>query len=99
MKKMVVQYPTDAQRRLFDKMLYYALVEMRTLAREGRLEQADDLADTFHNLPILIHADDFSFVSFRQNLETYHRKYPYDEERCMFDYLEMYRKVLVSEDF
>lgn len=96
---MSIQYPTEKQIHLLDQMLYNALVEIQELARQGRLDQVADLADAFHNLPVVMHSDHFSFAEFRRYLANYHRKYPVSEGHCLYNYLELFQKVLASEDF
>lgn len=67
-------------------MLTCALVEIRALGYQGRLEQATDLADAFHNLPAHLWSEDFSFSFFRLFLQSYQQKYP---EEVTFNYIAM----------
>jgi hypothetical protein len=67
--------PTDEQKKKLCHMLYMALLEIRTAGWDGRAQQAADLADAFHNLPIGLWHDDFSLDYFRQFLESYRQKY------------------------
>jgi len=57
-------------------MLFMALLEMRAAGWAGKAQQAADLADAFHNLPIGMWHDDFSLEFFRKFLESYRQKYP-----------------------
>ena len=57
-------------------MLYMALLEIRAAGWDGRAQQAADLADAFHNLPMGLWHHDFSLDFFHQFLESYRHKYP-----------------------
>lgn len=83
--------PTEWERQQLCQMLFYALIEMRGLGRFGKDEQVGDLADAFHNLPVYLWSEEFSFSFFRQFLESYHRRYP--ERSEIFDYLAMLDKI------
>ena len=67
---------TVEQRRKLCQMLFMALLEMRAAGWAGKAQQAADLADAFHNLPIGMWHDDFSLEFFRKFLESYRQKYP-----------------------
>ncbi len=56
---------TDQQKRQLGRMLQLAFCEIRLLGWDGKAEQAADLADAFHNLPVDMWLADFSLVSFR----------------------------------
>ncbi len=96
---MDVRRPTEKQILLLDEMLTCALSEIRSLAMAGNAEQAAALADAFHNLPVVMHSEQFSFVHFRQDLDRYVRSYPFSEGKSTYDYLEMYQRVLLSTEF
>lgn len=83
--------PTEHERQQLCRMLYYALLEIRALGHEGKSEQAHSLADAFHNLPVYLWSDAFSFSFFRQFLESYHRMYPARSD--LFDYLKMLDQI------
>jgi len=70
------QLPTDEQKRKLCHMLYMALLEIRAAGWDGRAQQAADLADAFHNLPMGLWHHDFSLDFFHQFLESYRHKYP-----------------------
>ena len=82
--------PTDAERRSLAKLMYIAFCELRALALDRQTEQAKDLAEAFHNVPLLMHSADFSFKTFRDFLEHYQRKY---ERSAQFNYLEEWEKL------
>lgn len=88
--------PTDAQRRQLCEMMHHAFVEMRLLGWVGKPEQAADLADAFHNLPVEMWRDDFSFQLFRDAfLSAYQQKYP---EGRIRDYVAMLDEISASGD-
>lgn len=70
------QLPTDEQKEKLCHMLFMALLEIRQAGWSGRAQQAADLADAFHDLPIGLWQADFSLDVFRQFLESYRQKYP-----------------------
>jgi|GEM_PF-4235817 len=51
----------DRQRRELNKLVYLVLVEIRALLWTDRAEQATALAEAFHNLPLFLYSDQFSF--------------------------------------
>jgi hypothetical protein len=71
-------------------MLFNALLEIRGLGSEGKAQQAADLADAFHNLPVYLWSDEFSLSIFRHFLEAYQQMYP---ERGSFDYVKMLDEI------
>ena len=87
--------PTQQQRQNPGKMLSYALPEIRGLGNSSKAEQAADLADAFHNLPVYLWSDDFSLVVFREFLQEYQRKYP---ETGSYDYLAMLDEVMGKKE-
>ncbi|MGH9753461.1 MAG: hypothetical protein ACREA2_11815 [Blastocatellia bacterium] len=82
---------TEHQRQELCKILFNALLEIRMLGREGKAEQAADIADAFHNLPIYLWSDKFSLSLFRRFLEEYQQKY--SERRMGFDYVKMLDEI------
>ena len=81
---------TDQQRQELCKILFKALLEIRKLGNEGKVEQAADVADAFHNLPIYLWSDKFSLSFFRSFLEEYQQKY---QEAGCFNYVKMLDEV------
>ncbi|MDB5341831.1 MAG: hypothetical protein JWP89_208 [Schlesneria sp.] len=85
---------TNAQREKLCEMMSEALSELRMLGWAGKSEQAGDLADAFHNLPIGIWRDDFSLSFFRNSfVGAYRRKYPHTR-----DYAAMVDEIISMED-
>lgn len=87
--------PTELEREELCRMLYYALLEIRGLGYFGKAQQAADLADAFHNLPVYLWSEQFSLGFFREFLESYHLKYPDRTE--VFNYLAMLDKITKEE--
>ena len=81
------------QREILVRMMYLAFLEIRTLGWEGKAQQAADLADAFHNLPMLFESGRFSLEQFRRSLEVYQTKYP---ERRVCDYLKELKEVTTA---
>lgn len=85
---------TNAQRQKLCEMMFEALLELRMLGWAGKSQQAGDLADAFHNVPIGIWRDDFSLTFFRNSfVGAYQRKYP--ETR---DYVAMVDAIIAMGD-
>jgi hypothetical protein len=83
--------PNEAQHRKLCDMLHHALVEIRMLAGGGHGEQAADLADAFHNLPLEIGRNSFSVAFFREAyVVPYYRKWP---DRRLFDYIALLDEI------
>jgi len=75
---------TEGQREAMARLAYLAFLEIRILGREGKAAQAADLADAFHNLPLLLWRPEFSMTCQRAAFSRYHAKYGV---RDGFDYL------------
>lgn len=68
--------PTPAQQRLLCEMIQRALVHVRALGWSGKAEQAADLADAFHNIPVEMYDEQvFSWERFRNELKAYESKW------------------------
>lgn len=65
----------DEQRRKLSELVYGALVEIRSLERDGKHEQARAVADLFHNVPMLIWTPWFSFSFLRERVLAYHEQF------------------------
>ncbi len=85
---------TEQQRQELCRMLFNALLEIRMLGREGKAEQAADVADIFHNLPIYLWSDKFSLSFLRSIFEGYQQKYQGVE--C-FNYVKMLDEITKEE--
>ena len=64
------------------------------LGREGKAEQAADVAHVFHNLPIYLWSDKFSLSLFRSFLEEYQQKY--QDLEC-YNYVKMLDEMTGEE--
>src|SRR6266852_5160438 len=83
--------PSNEQRQQLCTMIYNAFVEIRLLTNKGESKQAADLADAFHNLPIVMFQNHFRFSWFKRRLETYHEKYS-----TPFDYVGMLDDIVTG---
>ena len=84
--------PNDEQKQALGKMLHCALLEIRVLGWENKAQQAADLADAFHNLPIFMYSSEFDWSFFRYFIQTYQSKYP-RPEGSHFDYVTDLNKI------
>jgi hypothetical protein len=85
---------TENERQELCEMLFDALLEIRALCREGKAEQAADIAHTFHNLPIFLWSDKFSLSLFRKFLQEYQQKY--QDVEC-YNYVKMLDEMTGEE--
>src|SRR5436309_1802109 len=85
--------PTDAERQRLARLMYLAFCDLRILSREGNTAQARALAEAFHNVPLLMYTDDFSFRAFREFLGRYQQAY---QGALRFNYLEEWEKLNAS---
>jgi len=82
--------PTDVERKSLSRLIYLAFVDIRALVLDGQPQQAEDLAEAFHNIPLLMHTDEFSFKAFRDFLKGYQDKYA---DKVRYDYLQEWEKL------
>ena len=75
--------PTDEQRKALASLAYKAFLEMRLLGRENKADQVADLAEAFHNLPLLLWRPEFSMKCQQDYFVRYHEKHGVREG---FDY-------------
>jgi hypothetical protein len=87
--------PTESQRQELCKMLFSALLELRMFGYEGNSQRVADLADAFHNLPIYLLSEDFSFSFFRKFLESYQEKYT---DAGGYNYVAMLDKITAESE-
>ena len=66
---------TETERQKLSRLLYFVFCDLRALALDGQTQQVKDLAEAFHNVPLLMNTSDFSFKAFRDFLEGYQQKY------------------------
>jgi hypothetical protein len=71
--------------------MYLAFLEIRILGWQGQSAQAADLADAFHNLPVLLFSDDFDWDTQRMFFEAYCAKYQGAAHR--YDYVALLDRV------
>ena len=82
--------PTETERRKLSRLIYLAFVDVRALILDGQPQQAKDLAEAFHNVPLLMHTGDFSFKAFRGFLGSYQQKYT---NKARYNYLQEWEKL------
>lgn len=83
---------SEEDRRRLTRLMNLAFCDVRGLTiKPDRFQQAHDLADAFHNLPLLMYRDDFSLKFFLEFLKHYQTKY---EGRLTIDYLKEWEKPL-----
>lgn len=63
--------PSENQRRALSRLAYIAFLDMRILRRDGKGQQVADLAEAFHNLPLMLWTEEFSMDCQRNFLECY----------------------------
>lgn len=81
---------TEVERKNLSRLMYLAFVDLRTLLLNGQPQQAKDLTDAFHNIPLLMHTSNFSFKAFSSFLERYQQKYA---GNARFNYLQEWEKL------
>jgi hypothetical protein len=82
--------PTDSERRNLSRLMYFAFVDVRALILHGDPRQAKDLAEAFHNIPLLMYTPDFSFKAFHDFLANYQEKYA---DKARVNYLQEWEKL------
>ena len=87
--------PSEGQRKALVRLAYLAFLEMRLLGREGKSDQVADLAEAFHNLPLLLWTPEFSMSCQRDGFAQYHEGYGVREG---FDYVAELEKIAQLKD-
>jgi hypothetical protein len=82
--------PAAEQRKALTRPGYLPFLEMRMLGREGKATQVADLAEAFHNLPLMMWHPEFSMRCQRDFLARYHKKHG---ARQGFNYVAALDKV------
>ena len=83
--------PTDLERQHLARLMYLAFCDLRILTMNPQqVQQSHDLADAFHNVPLLMYREDFSFRAFREFLERYQQQY---EGKLLTNYLREWEKL------
>jgi hypothetical protein len=82
--------PTETERQKLSRLMYVAFCDLRALALDGQTRQVKDLAEAFHNIPLLMHTSDFSFKAFQDFLEHYQQKYA---DKARYNYLQEWKKL------
>jgi hypothetical protein len=82
--------PTETERQKISRLMYVAFCDLRALALDGQMQPVKDLAEAFHNIPLLMHTSDFSFKAFRDFLERYQQKYA---DKARYNFLQEWEKL------
>ena len=85
---------TEIHRKNLLRLLHHAFVEIRNLSAMNKNEQSSDLSDAFHNLPLWLTLEVFSFEHFRMYLKSYSRKHP----EWLYNYLDLLNKIEKNEN-
>ena len=85
--------PTEVEQKALSRLMYLAFVDIRALILDGQPQQAKDLAEALHNVPLLMHSRDFNFGTFRDFLERYQQKYI---GRARYNYLQEWEKLNIT---
>ena len=86
--------PAEDQRKALAFLACQAFLEMRLLGREGKSAQVADLAEAFHNLPLMSWAPEFSMKCQRGFFARYKAKHDIREG---FDYVASLDKIVTME--
>ena len=82
---------TEDERQRLNHLMYLAFIDIRGLTvKSDRHQQAHDLADAFHNVPLQLFGDHFSIPAFLSFLSHYQQKY---EGKLTIDYLKEWEKL------
>jgi hypothetical protein len=88
---------SDQERRGLCEILYCAFIEMRGMGSPDRALQASMLAYALHNLPHLLHADDFAWEKVERPLRYYQGQFYQNETTRGYDYLKMITQIRNGE--
>ena len=81
--------PDEVERHLLCQIVHRALVEIRTLTFQGNSQQAYDLADAVHNIPVYLDSPQYDRGLVLHSLRLYQSKYPRPSGERYFDYLAL----------
>lgn len=81
--------PDDLERYSLCVILHRSLVEIRMLTFHGNSEQAYDLADAVHNIPVYLDSPDYDRGTVTRSLRQYQSKYPRPNGDLYLDYLAL----------
>lgn len=81
---------TEGRRKALVHLMYLAFVDLRALCLAGKTQQAKDLTDAFHNLPLMMGRPEFSLGFQRDFFARYQEKHGVREG---FDYVAELNKI------
>jgi hypothetical protein len=87
--------PGEEQRKALARLACLAFLETRILGREGKATQVADLAEAFHNLPLMLWRSEFSMNCQRDFFVRYREKHGAREG---FDYVAELDKIAQLKD-
>jgi hypothetical protein len=87
--------PGEEQRKALGRLAYLAFPEMRIPGREGKAAQVADLAEAFHNLPLMLWGPEFSTSCQRDFFARYREKHGVREG---FDSVAEFDKIAQLKD-
>ncbi|HEX9047992.1 MAG TPA: hypothetical protein VF988_13290 [Verrucomicrobiae bacterium] len=82
--------PTDTEQAGLCQLVYLAFVDIRALILDGKSQQAKDLAEAFHNIPLFMNTANFSFKAFQDSIQRYQAKY---KDGTRYNYLQEWGKL------
>jgi hypothetical protein len=89
------ELPDEQQRAALTYLMYTAFVDIRALCLDGKPEQAKDLAEAFHNLPLMMRHPEFSMNCQRDSFARYEEKYGVREG---FDYVAKLDRIATTRE-
>jgi hypothetical protein len=98
---MIMQKTSSLTRKQLQQkgeLLHSVLIDVRYLAWHGESNHAANLADTFHNLPVDIYNDNFSWDSVCSQVLDYQKRHPQGPEGFkIIDYVKWLDTIRFSK--
>ena len=85
------QQPTKQQTQALLELLANAMLELRLLGWGGDAQQAGDLANALHNLPISLYDVDYDWTTIHASLTAYEQRY---SGKTMFKYATQCTRII-----
>jgi hypothetical protein len=73
------------QRKALGEMLHHVFLDIRILGWDGKGEQAADLADAIHNLPLILGGDRWDIDWFRGEFQRHQSRFRSRDYVAMLD--------------
>ena len=84
------QQPTKQQTQSLLELLANAMLELRLLGWGGDAQQAGDLANALHNLPIAVYDSAYDWTTIYASLTVYEQRY---SGKTMFNYAAFFKSI------